>query len=266
MNRKPIRLASAVVLVALVATVLAFAGAGQAHAAAYKANIGYGDPLKVGGATFKLTQYYDGSSYVYKITRTKSAKTKVLAMKAGATFVTNGKYLFYSSVSSKTNKYAMSYQTIYRLDIKTGGKKKIAAGYGFEARACSGKYLYCGGGGYNYEPSEGLKLYAVNVKTKKKTYMRDGAGKVVYSNGKVLVTTNTGDAGNLPIHIFNANGKGKKKVADALTATIKGKRIYYCKISDSYSLSFKVYSCNFKCKDRKSVTGWLSDYPSSYFV
>ena len=139
--------------------------------------------------------------------------------------------------------------------------KKLIAGYGYEPRACSGTYLYCGG---CKEPVEGIKLYALNIKTKKKTYMRKNAGFVQYKSGKVVASTNTGAVGNFPIYLFNKNGKNRKKIANGATVRIKGKRVYYCVFSAS-KMKYKVYKCNLKGKGKKAVTGWKSEYPSKYF-
>lgn len=255
-------LASAAV-VALAIVFCAFAQPQDAQAASYKANMGTGAKLKVGGSAFETISYQDSRGwYVCKIVMTKGGSEKTLAYGTESEFVTNGKYLFYSKVTGLADSAAYEYKTtIYRMKISDGTEKKLVSGANWVARASSGTWLYCG---KNYG-ADGVNLYALNVKTKKKRHMVNHTGTVIYKSGHVVTRANTGDLSNAPMHVFKKNGTGKKKIAEGLGISIRGKKINYvrCKYV-STGVRFKAYSCTFKVKKKKALTGWIKKYPAKY--
>ena len=101
------------------------------------------------------------------------------------------------------------------------------------------------------------------MKTKSKRYMRGGVGSIEWKNNTVVTTTNSGDVGNYDIVLFNRDGKSKRRLAHAVTATIKGNYIYYIVVSYK-SFKYKVFRTNLKGKKKKAVTKWLSKIPSKY--
>lgn len=207
---------------------------------------------KVGDITFIVKQYQKDSSYYYKIIMKKNGKTKTIEKKMDTSFVTNGEILYYAKEGKKNEDYE-SMNTIYKYIVKTGKKEKIAAGINYTVCGCSGKYLYCG----TNNGADGVDLYAVNVKTKKKKHMTDVVGGVYVSGNRVVTSTNSGDVGNYPIYSFKLNGSHKKKITDGILLSVKKKKIYYGKVKSDGKEKFKVYSCSLTGKNKKALTGWI---------
>lgn len=224
----------------------------------YVSSVAWDTPRKANGSTFVAKQHQVGSRYLSKIIRKKNGKSTTLVSGVDAAFVTNGKVLYYSKPTKQINDYSWK-NTIYCYDIKTKKSRKIVSGTDYTVRGCSGKYLYCG----KDMEADGVKLYAVNVKTKKKKHMVDCVRDVTIYKGKVLTTTNTGAVDNLPIHVFDLNGSGKKKIADGCNAVIKSGKVYYTRYSMKTN-KFRVYRCSLNGKNKKAVTGWLDRVPSKY--
>lgn len=214
-------------------------------------------PIKVKGVVFTAKRHQAGPGYT-KIIREKDGKSTTILSGVQAAFVTNGEVLFYSKPVEQINSFSWK-NTVYCYNIKSKKSRKFVSGRDFVVQGCSGTYLYCG----NDNGADGVNLYAVNVKTKKKKHMVDVVGKVKVSNGKVLTTTNSGALGNYPIHVFNTNGSGKKKIADGCFATIKKGKVYYTRWNMKTN-KFKVYRCSLKGSNKKAVTKWLSHTPSKY--
>lgn len=218
---------------------------------------GLDTPIKVKGASFTARRD-TGSRNIYSIVREKNGKSTTILSGVEVAFVTNGDILYYSKPIKRIDGYTWR-NTIYCYNIKTKKSKKIASGANFGIRECSGKYLYCG----NEIMAAGVNLYAVNVKTKKKRHMVNVVGSINIANGKVLTTTNAGSIGNDPIHVFNLNGSGKKKIADGCHATIKNGKIYYARWSMKKK-RIKVYQCSLKGNHKKAVTKWVKYIPTKY--
>ena len=222
------------------------------------------DKIVFGDKTFFSMSSYGGHYHIY-MSQEGARKPRTIATEAAAAFVTNGTYLFYAKHGAAvySRGFGTRYkQTIYRINVNTGKKKKIASGTALTPLACSGStWLYAGVNNVY----EGYKLYAVNIKTGKKKLMMNSAGHVQYVSGVVLAEIHRGDAGNYPFYVFNKNGSGKKKIASALRANIRGKYIYY--VVYKYSTDkYKVYRSSLKGKNKKAVTKWLNFYPESYFT
>lgn len=227
-------------------------------ASKYVSSVAWDTPKTVNGATFVAKQHKVGSRYLSKIIWTKNGKSTTILSGVEAAFVTNGKVLYYSKPTKKLSAYSWR-ETIYCYNIKSKKSKKIISGTDYTVCGCSGTYLYCG----NDNGADGVNLYAVNIKTKKKKHMVNAVGSVAVSNGKVVTTTNSGAIGNYPIYVFNSNGSRKKKIADGCHATIKNGKIYFVRYNYA-SGKVRVYRCSLKGKNKKAVTGWCSSIPSKY--
>lgn len=224
----------------------------------YVSSVAWDVPQKAGGATFVAKRQKVGSEYFSKIIMKKNGKSKILVSKVDAAFVTNGSILYYSKNTKKINDYTWN-MTIYSYHIQSGKSVKVVSGRNYMVAGCSGKYLYCG---CNNE-ADGIELYAVHLKTKKKKYMADVVGSVTVFDGKVLTTTNSGAAGNDPMYLFREDGSGKKKLADGNLASVKNGKIYYYKYNVE-TWKIKVYSCSYNGKNKKVLTGWLDAVPAKY--
>ena len=69
--------------------------------------------------------------------------------------------------------------------------------------------------------ADGIKLYAYDLKKKRKKYMTSGVANVLVDRNHVVTSTNSGDAGNYPINFFKLNGTGKKKYVMAVYLNLK---------------------------------------------
>ena len=224
----------------------------------YVSSVAWDTPQKVKGATFVAKRHKVGSRYLSKIVMKKNGRSTTILSGIEAAFVTNGKVLYYSKQTKQIDSYSWK-NTVYCYDIKSKKSKKITSGTNYTVRGCSGAYLYYGQDNWG----DGVNLYAINIKTKKKKHMVNYVGSVIVSKGKVMTTTNSGDANNNPICVFDLNGSGKKKVAEGRSAVIKKGKIYYVKINLK-TRKCKVYQCSLKGKNKKAVTGWLNRVPSKY--
>ena len=190
-------------------------------------------------------------------------------------FYTNGKYVIYINKGTTVGEpYVFedgeeveeiySYKrTIYRLNVNTGKKQKIISGtnYMIANIDSTGTWVYCGP-----DESEGIdKLYAVNVKTRKKRYMENYAGLVECASNRVLVTPAHGDVGNYGITIYKTNGKRIKNISKASFGKIKGKKIYYVSVKIKKARTYyRIYRCNLNGKKEKALTKWKKNVPKKY--
>lgn len=130
-------------------------------------------PCKAGGVTFVARTYQSGNIYPAKIIMKKNGEEIIIADNANAAFITNGKVLYYSKHGTMIDKEFYRFQnTIYRYNIKSGKHTKIITGVDYTVCNCNGKYLYYG----TDNGGEGIDLYAINLKTKKKRHMADTVG------------------------------------------------------------------------------------------
>lgn len=232
----------------------------------YVSNMAADTKQKVGNVTFVSKQYKVGSSYYCKIIMKKDGKSKTIDKKTTAAFVTNGKVLYYVKEGKLVNDYGQHKNTIYKYTIKTGKKEKIITGPEYTIRGCSGTYLYYGTDNW----ADGVDLYAINVKTKKKKHMVDTVGRVFISGSRVVTTMNSGAPEDYPIHSFKLNGTGKKKISDGNLLNVKNGKIYYYKTKlvnekNETIVKYKVYRCSETGKSKKALTEWVSEVPEKYY-
>lgn len=213
------------------------------------------------GKRYQLESYSYYGSTAYRITESKGGSAKTLATDVKYRFITNGHYMFYSKnlrskqyvkdIGTSLDKYAL-----YQLDLVTGKSVRLATGPELTPFDCSGSVLYYG----PYKSLYGADLYAMNLKTKKKTLMVSGVRDATYSNGYVITAPHHNVGINLPVYSFKANGKGKKKIATAMEVRVIKKRVYYIVIDNSgkhpYPNSYRKYSCTLRGKGKKAMTSW----------
>lgn len=224
----------------------------------YEVNHAIDSPVKIGKATFTSKQYKIGNQYYYKIVMTKNGKSKTILDRTEAAFLTNGIDLFYVKCGSKINEYEYK-KTIYKYHIKTGKKTRIVSGKEFTVCGCSGNYLFCG---TDYM-ADGVEMYSLNLKTKKKKKMVDAVGSVCIANGRVITGTNSGAVDNLPIYSFKLNGSGKVKITDGILLKAEKNKIYYAVVNETYD-KYRVYTCSLVGKNKKAISGWSATIPSKY--
>ena len=234
---------------------------------AYKSTRAWDSPVTIGKKKFYTERIQTWSGrYTSRVVKEEAGIRTVIATDTGASILTNGRYLFYSSYVGETydsygeklNKYAL-----YRRDLKTGKETKIAVDAELAARACSGTYLYISiTRAFPYDTD----LYALNLKTKKKRFMTHNVGQVAYKSGRVITKGISGDASNTPLCTYSKNGTGKKTITKALSFALKGNKIYYTVVKySSGSVSYRTYTCSLAGKSKKAITGWEAAYPSRFY-
>lgn len=223
----------------------------------YEVNHASDVTFKKNGISF-TTKLNDTSNYTYDLIMKKKNKKTIITKKSNCTFLTNGKILYYVTQDQELSDYQYK-NTIYKYNIATGKRTKIISGTDYTVEGCKGKYLYCG----RDEGADGVVLYALNLKTGKKKYMRSGVGYIITSGQYVVTSTNAGDAGNYPIYVFKANGNGKKKVANGGPLEVKKNKLYYSRYN-VYTNKVRIYKCSLNGKNKKPVTGWLTQLPKKY--
>lgn len=229
-----------------------------ALAATYKANQAVDTTMTFKNLSFVARQYRVGYDYQYKLLMTKNGKTSTIATRTTCAFVSNGSVLYYvKRGKSPTQDYSFK-NTIYRYLVKTGKKTRLASGKDYTVVQASKNYLYMG----NDENADGVRLYAYNLKTKKKRFMRSTAGKVCVGKTRVAADTNSGAVGNYPIYTFTLSGTGRIRIANGILLKAKGNQVYYYRYQNSGK--FRVYRCDWKGKHKKAVTGWVNEIPAEY--
>ena len=249
-----------------------------ADAASYKTctYIGSGSTsvykAKVGKVTFKTSGTYSSANggTIYKLTMTKGGKTKTLAKKVDGVFTTNGKYVYYAKRGARVTSDTSSMEwlwnhrknTIYRLNVKTGAKKKIVSGVNIVPRGALGKYLYYGK--YPSAASDTQTLYAMNMKTKKKRALA-GVSYDGICNGRVICHNWTNAGGGMPLYSYKKGGTGKILIASNMCGTsgmvkIRGKKLTYVATDNT---NYRTYRCTAKGKNKKALCGWTSSLQSA---
>lgn len=248
--------------IALITLFICIMGTQTAQASsAYIVNFGVNNSCRVGGATFSSHTYQSSDIYSAKIVMKKNGKKSTIAKNTDASFVTNGKVLYYSKHEKLLDQELYQFEnTIYRYNISSGKHTKIITGLDYTVRNCSGTYLYYG----TDNGPDGVDLYALNIKTTKKKYMTDGVGRVRVSGKRVITSTNTGDAANLPIYSFKLDGSGKKKIADGGLLNVRNGKVYYFVCNEKIPGTYKAYKCTTKGKNKKALTGWVANIPTKY--
>lgn len=146
-----------------------------------------------------------------------------------------------------------------KYDIKTGKYTKIYPGKSYVVSGCSGRYLYCG---IDME-ADGIKLYAYDLKKKRKKYMTSVVANVLVDGNHVVASTISGVPSNDPINVFKLDGSGKKKVCDGNLLKFENNKIYYYVVRES-DWKYKVYTCKYNGKQKKAITGWGKKIPKKY--
>lgn len=200
--------------------------------------------MSVGGARFIVK----GDR---KIIMQKNGRSVTVARKPHLPYSTNGRVLYYTQYNSYED------TKIIKVDLKTLKTTVIERGQSLAMKGVNGNYMYMG----NDMEADGVDLYALNLKTHRKQFMRGVVGSVVFKKNTVLTTTNTGDVGNYPIVIFSKDGRNKKKIADGVTGSIRGGHIYYIRYGSG---KFKVFRTDLRGNNKTAVSGWLSEFPTKY--
>lgn len=218
--------------------------------------------VKTENAIFTLKLSKDGNgSGSYDIEIKKGETSKVIVSNICSDFVTNGRIIYYTKHTKPIDGYSWK-NTIYCYDIKSGKKIKIISGTDYCVVGCSGKYLYFGTE-LDYGIA-GIRLYALNMKTKKKKHLVDYAAKnIAVSNGKILVSPFSGELCNNAIYIFNNDGSGKKRIDNGCSGTIKNGKIYYYKLNVKNN-KYRLFKCSLTGKNKKTVTGWTDEVPEMF--
>lgn len=218
-----------------------------------------------GGATFRTTgTYVYGEGTVYNLTMTKNGVTKTIARNVEGQFITNGKYLFYAKRGARVTSDTSSQQwmwncrknTIYRMKVKSGAKKKVVKGTDFVPHGYYKGYLY-----YGKRPAAASDVHSLYARKVKGGKARKLAGSTYdgICGGRVVCHEWTNANTGMPLYTYKKNGKGKKtieKSACSFAIKIKGKRIVYLKQSGNM---YRAYSCKSNGKGKKALSGWSSD-------
>lgn len=220
---------------------------------------------KVNGVTISCKQNYPdnedgGYNSTYTLTMKKGNKTAVVTQDSTHSFATNGKVIYYAERTREVSEESY-WNTIYKYDFSSGKQTKLVAGSEYKVAACNGKYLYYG----EDWVADGMKLYCMNLKTKKKKYMRAGVGQILFCGKYVVVDTIAGDVDNYPIHLFGVDGKKKRKIANGILIRAKKNKIYYARVNLK-NYRYKVYRYNIKKKKKVAVTKWVKVIPSKYYA
>ena len=255
-------------LLALAALLLLIpAGGAQAAARKYFSSQAADMPMDVYGVAFEAKQKQYGSDYLADIVRTENGVSKTLVRKVDFAYVTNGIYLYYSKPGKKVNTadFGPCYKnTIYRYTIKSGKKQKMASGLRLIPVDAIGKYLYYGQENY----ADGIDLYSLNIKTKKKNHMVDCVGGMQIGSTRVVTSTNSGDVGNYPIYSFEFDGTKRKKITDGIFLRLRGKTITFAKYKydvNTHKDYYRLYTCTVTAKKKKAITKWIESIPQEYF-
>ena len=196
------------------------------------------------------------------ITATYKGETKTLATGVGPSFVTNGRYVFYAKGTTKAKVGTSSYMydtyksVIYRLDLKTGAKKKITSGKSWTIYGASKSYVYCGAQTTTALPNS---LYAVNIKTGTKKFLSSrGTSSLEATSKRVAYTTLRGQVFCSTLYTCKASGAGNK-VADTNVDyfRLSGSKVIYLKGKyQNGTQYFRAMSCSLSGSGKKALTGW----------
>ena len=245
-----------------VVVLLAFAAPSPAYAAAYQAGSTQAS-VQVGGYSYSAewtrNQESDKLYNIVAYSPSGSWNRKTLVRDADERFVVNDKYLFYAKRVGKPNYYGLYKQAIYRLDMKSGKKKKLVTGPDYVPFACSGKYLYCG---RKFSSINKGTLYVLKAKSGKVVKkLGNHLTEATYSGGRVLAIKTRMQVGNYPIRSFSKSGKGKKTIAKGMYFKAQGKTVYYAKYRKGGDglPEYQVRCCTVKGKSQKTLTGWTSN-------
>lgn len=142
---------------------------------------------------------------------------------------------------------------VYRCSVKSGKSQKVSRG-GFDTvKGAVGKYVYAGVD----QGEDGIRLYAVNAKTKRAKFMAAGVGGVQCAGKRVMTTPSYGVLGNYPICTFKKDGSGKRKIGTGFAGKLTKKHAYYVQYSYAKS-KYRAFRCNPDGTKKKAVTKWVA--------
>lgn len=225
----------------------------------------------VGGKTFKAasnTVPGTGTPLKYTLTVSEGGKTRTLAKDVYWNFLTNGRYVFYAKGGKWYGPGVYKrMHTLYRLDLNTGKKKRVAKGVNCYADACNGKYLYYATG---MVEGVGGQLRALRLSTWKSRLVGKGLCGTVCS-GKRIVARQASQNTGYAVYSFGQSGSGKKTLAKSVAdCKVKGGKLVYmeCRVSTSAGTStrYRVARCALTGKGRKALSKWSTDWSGTYSV
>lgn len=214
---------------------------------------------KIGNTIYSMK--YNNKTNRYAIYMRRNGKTQAIARDcSGASFVTNGKVIYYTSgefysygnlwqyKNIRIKQYSISSRKFKTLLYKSGPAVTSAP------VACDGTYLYFGNCTQYGEAYGGLSV--MNLKTRKVASVKCDVSNIRrLSNGKLLVSaTEFPHGGNL--FLMNRNGTGKKLITreNVTQVSVKGNYIYYTETK--YSWESRKCRCDLNGNNRKALTKW----------
>lgn len=212
---------------------------------------------RVGNITYSI-KYNGWLGHTYTIYKSKNGKKEVLIPNCVSdTFVTNGKYIYYSTGKYlySTNYAIYNNRNICRYTIKSGKseviKKNKDTGLVYAPFACDGKYLYIGV--QTQYAGEYGGLIVINLKTKKSISVKKDVDKIQNVNGKLLVSA-TGFPHGGALYLMNRDGTGVKLLTDqnVIKVEVKGKYIYFTESTITWNT--KRYKCNLDGSNKQILT------------
>ncbi len=218
---------------------------------------------KIGAVRYSL-QENSGGSRTYTIYAEKNGKKAALIKDSISGFVTNGKYIYYTTGTyQRPGATGGGYYKNMSVKRYTISSKKSTVIYKIKGTAevrmpfaCDGTYLYTG---CPYRAAyRDVTVY--NLKNKKTVSIKWMAGELQSVNGKLLVSAVNFRMGGIPgsLYLMNRDGTNAKMIAGGVSSVeVKNQYIYFTQ--EGYqSGSFKKRSCrcDLNGKNLEVLSGW----------
>ena len=213
---------------------------------------------KIGNTTYSMKYNDRYKRYIIYMRRNGKIQA-VIKDCSGASFVTNGKVIYYTSGNYYSNGSLPKYKNIRIKQYSVNSRKSKTLNYKSGPALttapieCDGSYLYFAnctqyGGAYG-------NLCVMNLKTRRIVSTGYDVSNIRrLSNGRLLVSATEFPHGG-QLYLMNRNGTGKKMISREIEAvSVKGKYIYYTELT--YSWSRRKCRCDLNGNNKKALTRW----------
>ena len=227
--------------------------------AAYKECGRLNRSITVKGISFRITTQKEELCTDSTIQMKQNGRWKTIAKDVYSVFYTNGTYVLYNKSEPDSGQRTESWSddfgddvSIYLYNVQTGKTTFLVKGVGYTVLGAASHYVYIG----SIIDGVGSYVHLYDRNTKKMSFLQNNADAVSVGSRRILISFYS-DEENYNVFTYNFDGTGKKRIAKAARASLKGRTVTYYVTKFPY---IRKYQCTDLGKNKKAITGWVFGY------